>query len=119
MLSSEYAVLDVVGCTRQHLVECRRDTNLDLGLGDIERQVAENDLAAGVGASARNDNGRLVAVRGGNDCGVLGTTADSSSLGAGTTATSSTSSTLVGAASTGLLGASRDDLVESCKERNS
>ena len=87
-----------------------------MGLGHIKRQVAENDFAAGIVASARNDDGRLVAVRGGDHSGVLSTSTDGGCLGAGSvTATTSTASSLVSTTGSGLLRSVGDDLRESCK----
>lgn len=91
-----------------------RETNLDLGLGDIERQVAEDDLAACVAASAGDDNGRLVAVRGCNHGSVLSAAADSGSLGARSRAATTATTTLAVATGGGLLRAFGHDLVEGC-----
>lgn len=89
-------------------------TNLDLCLGDIERQIAEDNLAAGVGAAAGDNDGGLVAVGGGDHRGILGTSTDGGSLGAGTAATATLASALAGTAGSGTLGASGDDLLEGC-----
>lgn len=95
----------------------RMNTNLDLSFGNVERQVAENNLATSIGASTRDDDGRLVAVRSSNYGGVLSASTNSGGLGTRAAATTSTSTSLVVPAGSGLLGAIGNDLVEGCESK--